>query len=42
MFGFIGVTDLEFIVAEGLQIGPEHREKAMQGALEAATGLRAA
>ncbi|HTW36841.1 MAG TPA: FMN-dependent NADH-azoreductase [Rhizomicrobium sp.] len=42
VFAFIGVTDPEFIVAEGLNIGPEHREKAMQGAIQAATGLRAA
>jgi FMN-dependent NADH-azoreductase len=42
VFGFIGVTDLEIIVAEGLMIGPEQREKAMQGALQTATGLRAA
>lgn len=42
VFGFIGVTELEIIVAEGLQIGAEQREKAMRGALEAATGLRAA
>jgi FMN-dependent NADH-azoreductase len=42
VFAFIGVTKLEFIVAEGLNVGPEHREKAMQGAIEAATGLRAA
>jgi FMN-dependent NADH-azoreductase len=42
VFAFIGVTDLEIIVAEGLQIGAEQREKAMRGALEAATSLRAA
>ncbi len=42
VFAFIGVIDLEIIVAEGLQIGAEQREKAMRGALEAATGLRAA
>ena len=42
VFGFIGVADPEFIVAEGLQIGAEQRDKAMRGALEAATGLRAA
>jgi FMN-dependent NADH-azoreductase len=42
IFGFIGVTNPEIIVAEGLQIGPEQREKAMQGALLAATTLRAA
>jgi FMN-dependent NADH-azoreductase len=38
VFGFIGVTDLEFIVAEGIQVGPEHRERALAGALEAAAG----
>jgi FMN-dependent NADH-azoreductase len=42
VFGFIGVTNPEIIVAEGLQVGPEQREKAMQGALAAATTLRAA
>lgn len=42
IFGFIGVTDLEFVVAEGLLTGPEQREKSMQGALQSATALRAA
>lgn len=42
VFAFIGVTNAEFIVAEGLNIGPEQREKALQGAIQAATGLRAA
>jgi FMN-dependent NADH-azoreductase len=42
LFGFIGVTDIEVIVAEGVNIGPEHREKAIAGALSAATSLRAA
>ena len=42
IFGFIGVTNLEIIVAEGLQIGPEQREKSMQGALQSAAALRAA
>jgi len=42
VFGFLGVTDLEIIVAEGLQIGPELREKAMQGALQIVTDLRPA
>jgi len=42
VFAFIGVTNLEVIVAEGLQTGPEQREKSLQQALEAATGLRAA
>jgi FMN-dependent NADH-azoreductase len=42
VFGFIGVTNLEFISADGIQIGPEHREKALASALQAATNLRAA
>jgi FMN-dependent NADH-azoreductase len=42
IFGFIGVTRLEFISADGIQVGPEHREKALAGALEAVTALRAA
>ena len=42
VFGFIGVTKLEFILAEGIQVGPEHREKALASALEAVTNLRAA
>jgi FMN-dependent NADH-azoreductase len=42
IFGFIGVTNLEIIVAEGLLISPEQREKSMQGALQTAAELRAA
>ena len=42
VFGFIGVTQLEFISADGIQVGPEHREKALASALEAVTNLRAA
>ena len=42
VFGFIGVTQLEFISADGIQLGPEHREKALASALQAVTGLRAA
>jgi len=42
VFGFIGVTNLELIQADGIQIGPEHREKALAGALEAVTKLQAA
>jgi FMN-dependent NADH-azoreductase len=42
VFGFIGVKDLEFISADGIQIDPEHREKALAGALRAVTALRAA
>ncbi|EKS27959.1 FMN-dependent NADH-azoreductase [Afipia felis] len=42
VFGFIGVTDLEIILAEGIQTGPEQREKAVANALQAVTDLRAA
>ena len=42
VFGFIGVTDPEFISADGIQVGPEHREKAVADALRAASSLRAA
>ena len=42
VFGFIGVKNLEFISADGVQVGPEHREKALAGALQAATHLYAA
>jgi FMN-dependent NADH-azoreductase len=42
VFGFIGVTKLEFISADGVQRGPAQREKALADALQAVTGLRAA
>lgn len=42
IFGFIGITNPEIIVAEGLLTGPEQREKAMQGALQAAATRKAA
>ena len=42
VFGFIGITAPEFISADGLQIGPEQREKALAAALQAVTTLRAA
>jgi FMN-dependent NADH-azoreductase len=42
VFGFLGVTQLEFISADGIQVGPEHREKALASALLAVTSLRAA
>jgi FMN-dependent NADH-azoreductase len=45
VFGFMGVTDLEFIIAEGVALGPEQRQIALTGALAAAanvTPLRAA
>ena len=42
VFGFIGITNPEFISADGIQVGPEHREKAVAGALKAASSLNAA
>jgi len=42
IFGFMGITNVEFITADGIQVGPEHREKAIAGALQSATSLRAA
>jgi FMN-dependent NADH-azoreductase len=41
VFGFIGINP-EFIIADGIQVGPEHREKSIASALQAATSLRAA
>jgi FMN-dependent NADH-azoreductase len=34
VFGFFGITDVEFIRAEGVAIGPEQREKAVAAAHE--------
>ncbi|GLH75679.1 FMN-dependent NADH-azoreductase 2 [Bradyrhizobium sp. SSBR45G] len=41
VFSFIGVTDLEFIAADGVQIGPEQREQALANAIQTASGLAA-
>jgi FMN-dependent NADH-azoreductase len=40
VFGFIGIANP--ISADGIQMGPEIREKALAGALQAVTNLRAA
>jgi FMN-dependent NADH-azoreductase len=40
VFGFIGITP-EIITAEGVQVSPEQREKALTGALAAAGALQA-
>ena len=37
VFGFIGITDPEIISADGIKMGPEVREQARAGALNAAT-----
>ena len=42
VFGFVGVTRLEFIPADGIRVGPEQREKALASALQAVTKLHAA
>jgi FMN-dependent NADH-azoreductase len=42
VFAFMGIADPEFISADGVQVGPEYREKALAGALQAATNLHAA
>jgi FMN-dependent NADH-azoreductase len=39
VLAFIGVTDPEFIVAEGIAFGPEQRETAHAGALKAASNV---
>lgn len=42
VFGFIGITTPEFIAADGIQISPEQREKAVAEGLQAAGALKAA
>jgi FMN-dependent NADH-azoreductase len=42
VFGFIGITDVEFVRAEGVNIGPEQRKAALEGAREVASGLTVA
>ncbi|MDO8977894.1 MAG: FMN-dependent NADH-azoreductase [Afipia sp.] len=42
VFGFIGITNPEIIAADGIQIGPEQREKAVASALHAANALQGA
>jgi len=34
VFGFLGITDIEFVRAEGLNYGPAQREQAMSAALD--------
>ncbi|HSE12977.1 MAG TPA: FMN-dependent NADH-azoreductase [Rudaea sp.] len=38
VFGFLGITDIEFVRAEGLNYGPAQREQAMSVALGSITG----
>jgi FMN-dependent NADH-azoreductase len=41
VFAFIGVTRLEFVTAEGLQISPDHRAKGLDAAFQVAADLAA-
>jgi FMN-dependent NADH-azoreductase len=41
IFGFIGITDIEFINAEPMDITPDLREAAVSGAIETARNLAA-
>lgn len=41
VFSFLGVTDIEFVRAEGIAFGPEQRKAALSGAREAAAVLKA-
>lgn len=42
VFGFMGITDLEVIVAEGIALGPEQRKSSVDGALQQIGTLKAA
>jgi FMN-dependent NADH-azoreductase len=42
VFGFIGIRNPEFISADSIQVGAEHRGKAVANALNAASNLNAA
>ncbi|MCK1742651.1 FMN-dependent NADH-azoreductase [Bradyrhizobium sp. 139] len=42
VLGFMGIQNPEFIIADGIKVGPDHREKSLAGALQAANGLQAA
>lgn len=40
-FGFLGITDVTFLHAEGLGMGPEQKERSLSAAIEAAGALAA-
>jgi len=40
IFGFIGVTDLQVVVAEGLNVGPEQRTQALASAAQQIAALK--
>jgi FMN-dependent NADH-azoreductase len=39
LFGFLGITNVRFVRAEGLSISPEHREASLAAARAAITGV---
>lgn len=39
LFGFLGITDLRFVRAEGVAYGPDHRQAALEAALAATHGI---
>jgi FMN-dependent NADH-azoreductase len=39
IFGYIGVTKLEFVIAEGIQISPDHRKNATEEAMRLANAI---
>ena len=39
VFHLMGVPDVEFVLAEGVQVSPDHREKALKAALEVAAAI---
>lgn len=41
-FGFIGITDVEVVGAEGVNISPDHKQSALEAAVVQAGGLSAA
>ncbi len=41
LFGFLGVTDLTFVRAEGVNLGPDQRKAALDGAIAGLTKLAA-
>ena len=42
VFAFLGVTNIEVVAAEGVNLGPDQREKSLSAALGAVNELRAA
>jgi len=40
VFGFLGITELEFVVAEGVAMGPDAKAASMKSADEATAGLK--